>query len=49
MADEETLLHAWMAAGDAGEVERFDDCLHQDVIVHALADIAALREQVGPP
>ena len=40
MADEETLLHTWMAAGDAGDVERFDDCLHTDVIVHAPAGLS---------
>ena len=40
MADEETLLHKWMAAGDAGDVERFDDYLHPDVIVHAPAGLS---------
>ena len=25
----------WLAAGDAGDVEAFDDLLHRDVVVHA--------------
>lgn len=31
----ETLLHRWLAAGDAGDLDAFDDCLHPDVVVHA--------------
>lgn len=31
----ESLLHAWLRAGDAGEVARFDEFLHPDVLVHA--------------
>jgi predicted ester cyclase len=31
----DSLLERWFAAGDAGEVDRFDDFLHPDVIVHA--------------
>jgi predicted ester cyclase len=28
-------LAGWLAAGDAGDVEAFDDLLHDDVVVHA--------------
>lgn len=31
----ESLLHRWTAAGDAGNVDAFDDYLHPDVVVHA--------------
>ena len=30
-----SLLEKWLEAGDAGDVEAFDDFLHADVIVHA--------------
>lgn len=34
--DEPTsLLHRWFAAGDAGDLDAFDDLLHEDVVVHA--------------
>jgi steroid delta-isomerase-like uncharacterized protein len=33
MAD--SLLHRWMAAGDSGDVDAFDDVLSPDVVVHA--------------
>ena len=31
----ETWLHRWFAAGDAGDVDAFDEMLHPDVVVHA--------------
>lgn len=31
----EYVVVRWLAAGDAGEVEAFDDLLHPDVVVHA--------------
>ncbi len=30
-----SLVARWLAAGDAGDVEAFDDLLHDDVVVHA--------------
>jgi ketosteroid isomerase-like protein len=30
-----SLVARWLAAGDAGDVEAFDDLLHGDVVVHA--------------
>jgi ketosteroid isomerase-like protein len=30
-----SLVVRWLAAGDAGDVEAFDDFLHGDVVVHA--------------
>lgn len=31
----DSLIEQWFAAGDAGDVDRFDDYLHPDIIVHA--------------
>ena len=31
----EYVVVRWLAAGDAGDVEAFDDLLHADVVVHA--------------
>ena len=31
----ESVLEKWMAAGDAGDFDRFDELLHPDVVVHA--------------
>ena len=31
----DSLIERWFAAGDAGDVDRFDDYLHPDIIVHA--------------
>lgn len=31
----DSLLEKWFAAGDAGDLDAFDDFLHPDVIVHA--------------
>jgi steroid delta-isomerase-like uncharacterized protein len=33
--DPDSFLRRWFAAGDAGDLDVFDDLLHQDVIVHA--------------
>jgi ketosteroid isomerase-like protein len=30
-----SLVARWLAAGDAGDFEAFDDILHRDVVVHA--------------
>ena len=30
-----SLLEKWLEAGDAGDVDAFDDYLHPDVVVHA--------------
>lgn len=30
-----SVVARWLAAGDAGDVEAFDDLLHRDVVVHA--------------
>jgi steroid delta-isomerase-like uncharacterized protein len=32
---EASLLERWFAAGDAGDLDAFDDFLHPDVVVHA--------------
>jgi ketosteroid isomerase-like protein len=32
---QDTLVWRWLAAGDAGDFDRFDDLLHPDVVVHA--------------
>jgi predicted ester cyclase len=31
----DSLLHRWVAAGDAGDLDAFDEFLHADVVVHA--------------
>ena len=30
-----SVIARWLAAGDAGDVDAFDDLLHRDVVVHA--------------
>ena len=36
MADaRQTVVFRWLAAGDAGEFDAFDELLHRDVVVHA--------------
>ena len=30
-----SVVSRWLAAGDCGDVEAFDDLLHRDVVVHA--------------
>jgi ketosteroid isomerase-like protein len=43
MADpEESVVWRWLAAGDAGDLDAFDDLLHPDVIVHAPAGLSTL-------
>jgi steroid delta-isomerase-like uncharacterized protein len=31
----ETVLHRWVELGDSGQADRFDEVLHDDVVVHA--------------
>ena len=31
----QTLVFQWLAAGDAGDFDAFDELLHRDVVVHA--------------
>ncbi|MBI5949717.1 MAG: ester cyclase [Chloroflexi bacterium] len=31
----EALVRKWLAAGDAGDLDAFDRCLHEDVVIHA--------------
>lgn len=31
----ETVVFRWLAAGDAGDLDVFDELLHEDVIIHA--------------
>jgi hypothetical protein len=31
----QTVVFRWLAAGDAGDLDAFDDLLHTDAIVHA--------------
>ena len=35
MDESPPVVARWLAAGDAGDVEAFDDLLHRDVVVHA--------------
>lgn len=36
MADpRQTMIGRWLAAGDTGDLDAFDDLLHADVVVHA--------------
>ncbi|HEX9683442.1 MAG TPA: ester cyclase [Acidimicrobiales bacterium] len=30
-----TVVYRWLAAGDAGDLDAFDDLLHADVVIHA--------------
>jgi predicted ester cyclase len=36
----ETVVFRWLAAGDAGDLERFDELLHPDAVVHAPAGLS---------
>jgi steroid delta-isomerase-like uncharacterized protein len=36
----ETVVFRWLAAGDRGDVEAFDELLHPDAIVHAPAGLS---------
>ncbi len=41
MADaRETVVYRWLSAGDAGDLDAFDDLLHANVIVHAPAGLS---------
>jgi predicted ester cyclase len=31
----DTVVFRWLAAGDAGDLDAFDDLLHHDVVIHA--------------
>lgn len=35
-----TIVFRWLAAGDAGELDAFDELLHPDVVVHAPAGLS---------
>ena len=35
MEQHPSVVERWLAAGDSGELETFDDLLHVDVVVHA--------------
>jgi len=36
----DTVVFRWLAAGDRGDVDAFDDLLHPDVVVHAPAGLS---------
>ena len=36
----DTVVFRWLAAGDAGEFDAFDDLLHADAVVHAPAGLS---------
>ena len=38
--DPKSLLHRWFEAGDSGDLDAFDDLLHEDVVVHAPLGLA---------
>jgi ketosteroid isomerase-like protein len=35
-----TVVFRWLAAGDAGDVDAFDDLLHPDAVIHAPAGLS---------
>ena len=35
-----SLLERWIAAGDAGDLDAFDELLHRDVVVHAPMELS---------
>ena len=37
---ERTVVGRWLAAGDAGDLEAFNELLHEDVVVHAPAGLS---------
>jgi ketosteroid isomerase-like protein len=37
---QETVVYRWLAAGDAGDLDAFDELLHPDVVVHAPAGLS---------
>ena len=40
MSAPEPVVSRWLAAGDAGDLDRFDELLHPDVVVHAPAGLS---------
>lgn len=40
MTTQRSVIERWLAAGDRGEVDAFDDLLHADVVVHAPAGLS---------
>lgn len=38
----ETVTFRWLAAGDAGDLDSFDDLLHPEVVVHAPAGLSTV-------
>lgn len=38
----ETTVGKWLAAGDAGDLDTFDDLLHSDAVIHAPAGLSTL-------
>lgn len=40
VAPQETVVYRWLAAGDAGDLDAFDELLHPDVVVHAPAGLS---------
>jgi len=42
MADPKSLLRGLFAAGDAGDLDSFEDYLHEDVVVHAPAGLSTV-------
>jgi len=36
----DTVVGRWLAAGDAGELDAFDDLLHPDAVIHAPAGLS---------
>jgi predicted ester cyclase len=37
-----TVVFRWLAAGDAGDLDAFDDLLHRDVVIHAPAGLSTI-------
>jgi steroid delta-isomerase-like uncharacterized protein len=42
-----TVVFRWLAAGDTGDLEAFDDLLHHDCIVHAPAGLSTRGAEAG--
>jgi ketosteroid isomerase-like protein len=40
MAKQASVIERWLAAGDSGDFEAFDDLMHADVVVHAPAGLS---------
>lgn len=38
-------IERWLAAGDAGDLDAFDDLLHPDVVVHAPAGLSTTSSE----